>query len=383
MAAKTVRRAYKFRFYPTPDQEDNLVNTWGCVRLVYNKALEMRTNEWYENRKSVSYAETSKALTEWKKTDELDFLRDVSAVPLQQSLRNLQTAFSNFWNKRAKYPRFKSLKKSKLSIRYTGAGLILRDGEVKLAKHSEPLNIVWSRTVDLSAVSSATVSRDKADRWFISLLAEETITEKGITGKTVGIDLGVKDALVTSNGARHNPSDFFDVRKKQALVIKRQKELSRKTKGSKNWEKARVKLSRAHAKLDDAKHDWIHKVTTRLVENFDIVCIEDLNVQGMTASVTGRGRASKSGLNRGILANNFGQFRTLLEYKAEWYGKKVSVIDRFHPSTKRCHDCGYINQDLRIKHRFWTCQCGLRHDRDINAALNIKAAGLAVLASGD
>lgn len=383
MTTKDVHRAYKYRFYPTPEQEDNLIRTWGCVRVVYNKALDMRTSAWYERQERVSYADTSAALAEWKKTDGLAFLREVSSVPLQQALRSLQTAFSNFWGKRAKYPRFKTLKKSNLGLKYTKAGMTLRNGDVKLAKHSEPLNIVWSRQVDLGSVLSATITRDKSGRWFISLLTVESIGSKSITGKTVGIDLGVKDALVTSAGSRHNPSDMFDVKKKQALLNKRQKELSRKEKGSKNRAKARTKLARAHAKLADAKRDWLHKVTTRLVEDFDVICIEDLNVRGMTASAKGAGRSAKAGLNRGIMAHNFGEFRELLEYKADWYGKEVAVIDRFYPSSKRCSACGRTNDGLKLGHRFWTCPCGTHHDRDINAAKNIKAAGLAVLASGD
>src|SRR5699024_8196353 len=273
MATMDIHRAYKFRFYPTPEQEENLIRTWGCVRVVYNKALEERTTAWYERQERVSYADTSRMLTQWKNTEEFSFLRDVSSVPLQQSLRHLQTAFVNFWAKRAKYPRFKSLKKSNLGLKYIKSGLSLRNGKVKLAKHAEPLDIVWSRPVDLSAVSSATVTRDKAVRWFISLLAAETVTPKPNKGRTVGIDLGVKDALVTSAGSRHNPSDMFDVKKKQALVNKRQKALSRKAKGSKNRAKARTKLARAHAKLADAKRDWLHKITTRMVEDFDVICI--------------------------------------------------------------------------------------------------------------
>lgn len=378
-----INRAYKFRFYPTPEQEENLIRTWGCVRVVYNKALEDRTTAWYERQERVSYADTSRMLTQWKNTEEFSFLRDVSSVPLQQSLRHLQTAFVNFWAKRAKYPRFKSLKKSNLGLKYIKSGLSLRDGKVKLAKHAEPLDIVWSRPVDLSAVSSATVTRDKAGRWFISLLVAETVTSKPIKGRTVGIDLGVKDALVTSAGSRHNPGDMFNIKKKQEVIKKRQKALSRKAKGSENRAKARIKLARAHAKLADAKRDWLHKVTTRLVEDFDVICIEDLNVRGMTASAKGTGRSAKAGLNRGIMAHNFGEFRELLEYKAVWYGKEVAVIDRFYPSSKRCSACGRINDNLKLGHRFWTCPCGVHHDRDINAAKNIKAAGLAVLASGD
>lgn len=380
MATKETHRAYKFRFYPTKEQEDNLIRTWGCVRVVYNKALEMRTTAWYERQESIGYAETSSALTEWKKTKELSFLKEVAAVPLQQALRNLQSAFSNFWKKKAKYPRFKSLRKSRLSLRYTKAGVTIKGGQVKLAKHSKPLNIVWSRDVDLSSLISVTVSRDHSGRWF---LVSERIEPKPVVGKTVGIDLGVKDAVVTSYGSRHNPSDMFNVKKKQEAVKRCQKALSRKAKGSKNREKARLKLARAHSKLADAKRDWLHKMTTKLVEQFDVICIEDLNVSGMTTAVKGKGRSAKAGLNRGILSNNFGEFRELLEYKADWYGKEVVAIDRFYPSSKRCSQCEKINQNLKLQHRHWTCGCGVHHDRDVNAALNIKAAGLAVLASGD
>lgn len=199
----------------------------------------------------------------------------------------------------------------------------------------------------------------------------------------MGIDLGVKGALVTSAESRHNPGDMFNIKKKQEVIKKRQKALSRKAKGSENRAKARIKLARAHAKLADAKRDWLHKITTRMVEDFDVICIEDLNVRGMTASAKGTGRSAKAGLNRGIMAHNFGEFRELLEYKADWYGKEVAVIDRFYPSSKRCSACGRINDNLKLGHRFWTCPCGVHHDRDINAAKNIKAAGLAVLASGD
>lgn len=383
MATKETHRAYKFRFYPTKEQEGNLIRTWGCVRVVYNKALDMRTTAWYEHQESIGYSETSSALTEWKKTEELSFLNDVSSIPLQQALRNLQSAFSNFWKKKAKYPRFKSLKKFKLSLRYTKAGVSIKDRKVKLAKHSEPLNIVWSRDVDLSSLISVTVSRDHSGRWFISFLVSERIEPKPVVGKTVGIDLGVKDAVVTSHGSRYNPGDMFNIKKKQEVIKKRQKALSRKAKGSKNREKARIKLARAHSKLADAKRDWLHKTTTKLVEQFDVICIEDLNVSGMTTAVKGKGRSAKAGLNRGILSNNFGEFRELLKYKADWYGKEVVAIDRFYPSSKRCNQCGKINQNLKLQHRHWTCGCGVYHDRDVNAALNIKAAGLAVLASGD
>lgn len=385
MTTRTVKRAYKRRFYPTETQAAELMRTFGCVRAVYNKALHYRTSSWYEQGERVSYAQTDKALTGWKKEPELAFLNEVSSVPLQQTLRHLQTAFSNFFEGRAKYPKRKTRRNSKLAAAYTKAGFKIKEGYVYLAKMSEPLNFATGdNPVPWEAASSLTVSCDNAGRWFISALCDTEIAPLPTRGKTVGIDLGVKDALVLSTGQKLNPSDVYDLNAKNKRVTRYQRALSRKVKGSKNWEKAKLKLSRAHAAARDAKHDWLHQTTTTLVRDYDVICIEDLNVAGMTRAARGKGRAAKAGLNRVILDHNFAEFRTLLEYKADWYGKQVVAIDRFFPSSKRCNACGAVRERLPLSARFWTCTaCGTRLDRDINAAQNIHAAGLAVYACGD
>lgn len=383
MATKVVKRAYKYRFYPTLEQARELERTWGCVRVAYNKALETRTRSWYEAHERVGYCDTAKMLTNWRSSEELGFLSEVSVVPLQQSLRHLQSAFSNFWKKTSRYPRFKSRKKSVLSLEYSRSGFRIKNGEVYLAKMKEPLDIVWSRECDINSASTITVKCDKAGRWFISLLCESRVEEKPITGKTIGIDLGVKDAVVLSDGKKLNP-DRRAQKKNEERIKRGQKALARKQKDSKNWEKARLKLSRAYARYTDAKRDWLHKTTTYLVNTYDVLCIEDLNVSGMTRKVSGEGRSAKSGLNRSILSNNLSELRFMLEYKSQWYGKECVAIDRFFPSSQRCSECGYINQELTLNDRHWTCsECGTHHDRDINAAKNIKAAGLAVIACGD
>lgn len=384
MSKKTVKRAFKFRFYPTADQEQELLRTWGCVRLVYNKALDLRTKSWYQEQRRISYAETDKALTSWKREDDLAFLNEVSSVPLQQGLRRLQTAFVNFFEKRARYPRFKTRRKSKLSLTYSERGFRFDDeGYLHIAKLSDPLNVVFSRPFPLDTCKTVVVSRDSAHRWFISFSCEDEVEQRPMTGKTVGVDLGVKDALVLSTGEKINPDDQFEVKKKRNTIKRRQRQLSRKAKGSQNREKARLKLARAYVSLTDAKRDWMHKVTTELVQRFDVISIEDLNVRGMTSAARGKGRKAKAGLNRGIMQNSFGELRMMLEYKADWYGGEVVAIDRYFPSTKLCSECGTVTESKPLSIRFWKCDCGTVHDRDVNAARNINAAGLAVYACGD
>lgn len=379
-----VKRAYKFRFYPTPEQEEELLRTWGCARLVYNKALDMRHTAWYKHQKRVNYAQTSAALTQWKKQDDLQFLREVSSVPLQQCLRHLQTAFTNFFDKRAGYPKFKSRKKSRLGLEYSISGFRFKGGDLYIARLKEPLKVVWSRDFDRSSVSTVTITKDSAGRWFVSCLGETVVKKRHVTGKTVGLDMGVKDTLVLSNGEKLSPRDDRDMEKKLVKVDKYQRRLSKKKIGSKNFAKAKTKLSKAHAQVVDARKDWIHKTTTKLVKDFDVVCIEDLNVRGMTRAARGKGRKSKAGLNRRIQEQSFAEIRRCLEYKARDCGGEVVAIDRFFPSSKTCSSCGHINTSLTLKQRFWTCSvCGKHHDRDINAAKNIQAAGLAVFACGD
>ena len=384
MSNKTVKRAFRFRFYPTPEQEEELLRTWGCVRLVYNKALDMRHIAWYKNQERVNYSQTSAALTEWKKQEDLSFLKGVSSVPLQQCLRHLQTAFTNFFEKRAGYPRFKSYKKSRLGLTYSGSAFKFKGDDLYIAKLKEPLNVVWSRDFDRDTVSTVTIVRDNANRWFASCLGEVTIKKRRVTGKTVGVDIGVKDTIVLSTGEKLSPRDDRDMEKKIAKVDKYQRRLSKKQPGSKNFAKARTKLGKAHAEVVDARNDWIHKTTTRIVKDYDVVCIEDLNVRGITRATRGRGRKAKAGLNRRVLEQSFAEIRRCLEYKAEDCGGEVIAIDRFFPSSKTCSSCGYINESLTLSQRFWTCpQCHEDHDRDINAAKNIQAVGHTVLACGD
>jgi putative transposase len=346
----------------------------GCVRLVYNKALATRTEAWYERQERIGYSETSSFLTSWKKVEELNFLNEVSCVPLQQCLRHLQKAFANFWGKRAKYPRFKK-KRNGGSAEFTKSAFKFRDGKLWLAKCSEPLNIIWSRSLPSGCTpSTVTVKLDKSGRWFVSLLVDDyTIETLPPTSKQVGIDAGVSSLISTSDGEKiANPKHFNRLYQKLKVA---QKELSRKTKGSNNRNKARLQVASIHAKIKDARTDFLHKLTTRLVRENSLIAIEDLAVRNMVKNHK---------LARSISDAAWGEMRAQLEYKCEWYGRKLVKIDRFFPSSKRCNHCGFVVEKLPLEIRSWDCpSCGTTDiDRDINAGKNILAAGQAVIVCG-
>jgi len=370
---RQVKRAFKYRFYPTDEQAAELSRTFGCVRLVYNKALEERTRAWYGEQRRISYVQSSAALTEWKKAEELGFLTEVSSVPLQQALRHLQTAFGNFFAKRAKYPRFKSKKKSRASAEYTRSGFKFRDGKLTLAKMTEPLDIRWSRPLPEGAVpTTVTVSRDSAGRWFVSMLCEDRIAPAPATTSAVGIDAGITSLVTLSTGEKvANPRHE---RRDRARLAKAQRELSRKEKGSANREKARRRVAKVHARIADRRRDFLHKLSTRLVRENQTVVIEDLTVRNLVKNHS---------LARAISDASWRELRMMLEYKCAWYGRELVVIDRWFPSSKLCGACGTVAARMPLNVREWTCDCGAVHDRDVNAAKNILAAGLAASACGD
>lgn len=365
--AQIVKRAFKYRFHPTPGQAEELARTFGCVRLVYNKALEERTRAYTQEGRKVSYVQSSAALTEWKRTEELGFLSEVSSVPLQQALRHLQAAFANFYAKRAKYPTFKSRKKSRLSAEYTRSAFKYRDGALTLAKMDAPLAIVWSRPLPEGATpSTVTVSKDAAGRWFVSLLVEEKISPLAPVERNVGVDAGITSLVTLSTGEKIvNPKHERADRHKLA---KAQRSLARKAKGSANREKARRKVARVHARIADRRRDHLHKVTTRLVRENQVIAVEDLTVRNMVKNHS---------LARAISDASWRELRSMLEYKAQWYGRELLVVDRWFPSSKLCSVCGTIQQSMPLNVRDWVCACGAAHDRDVNAAKNILAAGLA------
>ncbi|MBK8454804.1 MAG: RNA-guided endonuclease TnpB family protein [Thiofilum sp.] len=365
------KRAYKFRFYPDQQQETLLAQTFGCVRFVYNSILRYRTDAYYQAQEKVGYIEANARLTAIKKLPEFAFLNEVSSVPLQQCLRNQQAAFKNFFEGRAKYPAFKS-KKHRQSAEFTYRAFTFKNGELKLAKCDKPLAIKWSRQLP-SDPTTVTVSKDTAGRYFVSCLCEFEPTLLPITDKKVGIDVGIKNLFVASDGFKSgNPRHTA---KYAAKLAKYQRRLAKKKLGSKNRLKAKCKVARIHAKITDSRLDNLHKLSRRLVNENQVICVENLAVKNMIKNPT---------LAKHIADASWGEFTCQLEYKANWAGRTYVEIGRFFPSSKRCSCCGFVKEKLPLDMRSWECpECGTTHDRDVNAARNILAVGLTVLAFGE
>ncbi len=367
------KRAYQYRFYPTPEQAHNLACTFGCARFVYNWALKLRKTAYFERGKKYTYNQLSAALTALKQEEGTTWLKEVSSVPLQQALRHLDTAFTNFFEGRAQYP-VKKKKRGVQSATYTSNAFQWDGKQLTLARQQEPLDIHWSRPLPKGCQpSSITVTKDKAGRYFVSILVEEDIQELPRTDKAVGIDLGLKSFLVTSDGeAIANPKYYARDEKKLA---KAQRRHAKKKKGSKNREKARKKVARLHARIADTRRDFQQQTSTRLIRENQVICLETLTVKNMLKNHK---------LAKAIADVGWSEFVRQLEYKAKWYGRTIVKIDRWYPSSKTCSCCGFVLAELDLEVREWTCpECGVWHDRDSNAACNILAEGLSVSACGE
>ena len=367
------KRAYKYRIYPTDEQKQNFAHTFGCVRFVYNWALRLKTDAYYQRGERLYYAHLSSALTALKKQDAYAWLNEVSSVPTQQCLRHLDKGMLNFFEGRAEYPSFKK-KRHAQSAEYTSSAFRWNKGTLTLAKQKDPLNIVWSRPLPNGCIpSTATISKDEADRYFVSLLVEEDIAPLPVVNKMIGIDLGLKSMVITSDGQTHGNPKFFSQDEKKLATLQRRH--AKKKKGSKNNEKARLKVARLHKKIADRRRDYQHKLSTNIIRENQVVCIESLQVKNMVKNHT---------LAKAIQDVGWSEFVRQLEYKATWYGRTLVKIDKWYPSSKRCNNCGHILDSLALEIRAWSCpECEAFHDRDINAAKNVLAAGRAVSDSGE
>lgn len=365
-------KAYKYKILPSEEQKQMLAKFFGCTRYIYNWGLNLKTQSYKEQGKSVSYNDLAKQLTVLKQQEETSFLCECANESLQQSLRNLENAFTSFFRKKARYPNFKSKKKSRESAKFINCVhfdfdrwmvKIPKIGWTKLCK-----NRTWNQ--EIYKQGTVTVSRDKCGTYWVSVVIDNQQTKadkRKIKSETsVGIDLGIKDYAILSDGTKFKNPKYLQ--QTQKLLAHWQKNLARTKQGSNRHEKARLMVAKCYRKITNQRNDFLHKLSTDLVRNYDAICLEDLSVKGMEQN---------HHLARAIGDAAWGEFVRQLSYKCEWYGKNIVFIGRYEPSSKLCHECGYINKDLKLSDREWVCpQCGTRHDRDVNAATNIKRIAL-------
>lgn len=365
-------KAYKFRFYPTKEQELQLAQEFGCARFVWNRALVEKEYAYKNWGVSLSYVDISRHITQYKKTEEYSWLKNATAGVLSQKLQDLDVAYKNFFEGRAKYPKFKK-KSHKQTVRYHIDQRVVvnnyRAGELLKLPKLGSLDIRWSQ-VPKGTPKMVTVSKQATGKYFVSFMCEEEIKPMVNTGKIVGVDVGIKDVIVTSDGYFSGSPKF--TYKNAKKLKKAQRKLSKKTKGSNGWEKQRLVVAKIHEHIANSRRDFLNKETTKLVKENDVICLEDLNVSGMMKNR----KLSKAVADVGIFELN-----RQIKYKASWYGKQVEVIDRYFPSTKMCSGCGQLH-DMKLKDRVMDCDCGLNIDRDLNAAINIRTAGEAGIAGG-
>ncbi|MEO3824869.1 transposase [Actinomadura sp. B10D3] len=364
---------YNFRLYPTAGQRQALANAFGCARVVFNDALRARQEAHAAGLAYISDGELSKqVITEAKKTGQRAWLGEVSAVVLQQALADLNTAYRNFFNsitgkRKAKVapPRFRSKSDRRQAIRFTRNARfqVTAGGKLRLPKIGD-VTVRWSRRLP-SEPSSVTVVKDAAGRYFASFVVETSGEPLPETAAEVGIDLGLTHFAVLSDGRKIDNPRFL--RRAERRLKKAQQALSRKAQGSNNRKKAIVKVARAHAGVADARRDFAHKLSTRIIRENQAVYVEDLSVKGLA-----RTRLAKSVHDAGWSA-----LVNMLEYKADRYGRTLMKVDRWFPSSKLCSACGAVAESMPLNVRSWACPCGAVHDRDVNAARNILAAGRA------
>jgi putative transposase len=367
------KKAYKYRFSPSEEQKHLLAQTFGCCRYVYNWALRERTDAYYQRGERLYYEGTAQRLVLLKSQEETSWLNEVSSVPLQQALRHLDRAFRNFFEGRAEYPTFKK-KRHQQAATYASNAFSWNGQTLTLAKMDAPLDITWHRPLpDSCKPSSVTITKDEANRYFVSILVEEDIKPLPVTPKMVGLDLGLKSMVITSDGHTYGNPKFFA--KDEKKLAKAQRRHAKKKKGSKNRAKARLSVARIQKKIADRRRNSQHQLSTHIIRENQVVCVESLSVKNMVQNHC---------LAKAISDVGWSEFVRQLEYKAEWYGRTLVKIDKWYPSSKRCFDCGHILDSLQLDVRSWACpECGVVHDRDINAAKNILAVGLTVAACGE
>lgn len=366
---KMIQKTYKFRLYPNKEQERMLANYFGSVRFVYNHFLAERKEQYEKTKKSSNYYEQAKELTAMKKTEAFSWLKEINSQTLQHALRHLETSYVNFFKGRAKFPRFHSKK-------HDGSFAVPQHFKVEGNRIFIPKfkgGIKFAKSQDVKGeLRNMTVSVTPSGKYYVCIMAQVEVEDLEKTNLSVGIDLGLKDFVITSDGDRYTSNKF--IKKYSKKLASMQKHLSRKKKGSNSWNKQRIKVARLQEKITSCRKDKLQKVSTDIIRKYDVICCEDLNVKGMVKN---------HHLAKSISDASWSVFVTMLEYKAKWYGKTLSKIGRFYPSSKTCHHCGYVKEDLSLSDRYYTCpNCGKLIDRDLNAAMNILDEGLRHISAG-
>ena len=363
-----MKRAYK----PTMKQQHQLQQAFGCARFIYNWGLDKKTKAWTNEHKSISYFELAKELTELKQTEEHKWLKDVPNECLQQSLRNLDNAYTQFFKAKKGFPKFKSRKHSKDVAKFIAAVHFDFDKwKVKIPKCGW-VKLCKNKTFDLSSskIGTLTVHRDKCGDYWCTIVVEDNTSQKSKTKiseeTSVGIDLGIKDYAILSDGTKYSNPKYYENDRLKLKVL--QQKFSRTQSGSNRHQVMRLKVARQYRKITNSRIDFLHKLSTDLIRRYDTICLENLNVEGMMKN---------GNLAMAIQSASWSEFVRQLKYKAEWKGKNIVFIGRFEPSSKTCSKCGYVKRDLKLSDREWVCPiCGEHHDRDVNAAVNIKRFAL-------
>lgn len=367
-------KAIKIRIYPSAEQVDFINKQLGCCRFVYNNCLAFRKDSYQNEHISVSSSEAVKHITSLKKDNE--WLKDVHSKVLQQSVRDMNQAYDNFFKRHKGFPKFKSKHDNRQSCRFPKDAFIgVRGNRIDLIKVLKDIHFKCSRNDERylnrnqDKVKSITLSKEPNGKFYLSVLIDKPLRQVPQSSSMVGLDLGIKDFAVTSDG---QVIENFHFKKNEESRLKRlQRQISKKVVGSKNREKARLRFAKLNEKIRNRKLNFLHDVTNHLIDENQVIVMEDLNVKGMV-------RNHK--LAESISEVNWGEFRRILTYKAAWHGRQLVFIDRFYPSSKRCNHCGYIYKELTLKDRQWVCpECGSLIDRDYNAALNILEEGQRII----